>query len=115
MNIRIHRIYDDDAPQGYRALVDRLWPRGITKDKANLDGHWKELAPSADLRKWFDHDPAKWAEFRKRYLNELVGNKGIATEHMQVVNEGTLVLLYAAKDKQHSHAHVLKEYLEQLG
>lgn len=114
MNIRIHRIYDDDQPLGYHALVDRLWPRGISKDKASLDGHWKDLAPSNDLRKWFDHDPEKWGEFRKKYLSELSENKKEAKEHLEEVSQKNLILLYGAKDKKHSHAHVLKEYLEKL-
>lgn len=115
MNIELHRIYDDDMPQGYHALVDRLWPRGISKDKADLDGHWKDLAPSDDLRKWFDHDPDKWAEFRKKYMSELSENKKTAKEHLEDVSQKNLVLLYGAKDKGHTHARVLKEYLEKLG
>ena len=114
MNIKIYRIYDDDTPQGYRALVDRLWPRGVSKDEACLDGHWKNLAPSDDLRKWFDHDPDKWADFRKKYLAELSENKTKAKEHLEEVNQKTLILLYGAKDKKYNHAHVLQEYLGKL-
>lgn len=115
MNIKIHRIYDDCVPQGYHALVDRLWPRGVSKEEADLDGHWKDLAPSDELRKWFSHDPEKWGDFRKKYLSELSKNKKKAKEHLEDVSQGTLILLYGAKDKKHSHAHVLKEYLEKLG
>ena len=115
MNIELHRIYDDDMPQGYHALVDRLWPRGISKDEADLDGHWKGLAPSDDLREWFNHDPDKWAEFRKKYMSELSENKDKAKKCLEDVSQKNLVLLYGAKDKDHSHAHVLKEYLEKLG
>jgi uncharacterized protein YeaO (DUF488 family) len=114
MEIQIHRIYDDDLPQGYHALVDRLWPRGISKEKADLDGHWKELAPSNDLRKWFDHDPEKWGDFRKKYLSELSKNKKEAKDYLKDVSQKHLILLYGAKDTKHSHAHVLKEYLEKL-
>jgi uncharacterized protein YeaO (DUF488 family) len=114
MNIKLHRIYDDDMPQGYHALVDRLWPRGVSKDEADLDGHWKDLAPSDDLRKWFDHDPDKWAEFRKKYMSELSENKKTVKEHLGEVSQKNLVLLYGAKDKDHTHALVLKEYLEKL-
>lgn len=114
MNIQIHRVYDEGAPQGYRALVDRLWPRGIARDDANLDGHWKELAPSNDLRKWFDHDPEKWAEFRKRYLHELRQNKDVAKQCLQAVPGKSVVLLYGAKDREHTHARVLKEYLDKV-
>lgn len=115
MNIKLHRIYEDDMPQGYHALVDRLWPRGVSKEEAELDGHWKELAPSNDLRKWFDHDPAKWGEFRKKYLSELSEHKEEAKERLQEVSQKNLILLYGAKDKKHSHAHILKEYLAKLG
>lgn len=115
MNITIHRIYDEDAPQGYRVLVDRLWPRGISKTDADLDDHWKDLAPSDDLRKWFDHDPDKWADFRKKYLAELSENKDCAQACLKGVSRKTLVLLYGAKDTEHTHARVLKEYLEKLG
>lgn len=114
MNIRLHRIYDEDRPQGYRVLVDRLWPRGISKEEADLDGHWKDLAPSDDLRKWFDHDPDRWAGFRKKYLSELSQSKEAAKEHLEEVSGTDLVLLYAAKDKEHTHARVLKEYLDKL-
>ncbi|GIT97735.1 DUF488 domain-containing protein [Sulfurovum sp. TSL1] len=114
MNIKIHRIYDDDVPQGYHVLVDRLWPRGVSKDEADLDGHWKDLAPSNDLRKWFDHDPDKWDDFRKKYLKELSKHKKQAKGHLEEVSQETLILLYGAKDKKHTHAHVLKEYLEKL-
>ncbi|GAU07379.1 DUF488 domain-containing protein [Desulfoplanes formicivorans] len=114
MNIKIHRIYDDDVPQGYRALVDRLWPRGISKEAAHLDGHWKDLAPSNGLRIWFGHDPGKWNEFRKRYLDELRTNKHRAQEHLKEVDRQNLVLLYGAKDRKHNHAHVLKDFLAKL-
>lgn len=114
MNIRIHRIYEEGAPQGYRALVDRLWPRGVAKDDADLDGHWKELAPSSDLRTWFDHDPEKWAEFRRKYLHELSLHKDVAKDYLQEVTGKSVVLLYGAKDKEHTHARVLKEYLEKV-
>jgi uncharacterized protein YeaO (DUF488 family) len=114
MNIKIHRIYDGDVPQGYHALVDRLWPRGVSKEEADLDGHWKDLAPSDHLRKWFDHDPDKWGDFRKKYLSELSENKMSARKHLGDVNQNILVLLYGARDKEHSHARVLKEYLEKL-
>jgi uncharacterized protein YeaO (DUF488 family) len=114
MDIKIHRIYKNDVPPGYHVLVDRLWPRGVSKGEADLDAHWKDLAPSSDLRRWFDHDPDKWSDFRKKYLHELSGHKAKAKEHLEEVDQKTLVLLYGAKDKKHSHAHVLKAYLEKL-
>ncbi|MFG6137356.1 MULTISPECIES: DUF488 domain-containing protein [Halomonas] len=115
MNIITYRIYDDEPPSGYRALVDRLWPRGVSKEEAHLDGHWKELAPSDDLRKWFSHDPEKWGEFRKQYMSELSNKKDDVKKYLSEVDRDDLVLLYGAKDKKHSHAHVLKEYMEKLG
>ena len=114
MNIQIHRLYDENAPQGYRALVDRLWPRGVSKEDADLDGHWKDLAPSDDLRKWFSHDPDKWGDFRKKYLGELSTRKDQAKKHIEEVHQKNLVLLYGAKDEKHNHARVLKEYLNKL-
>ncbi|WAJ70122.1 DUF488 domain-containing protein [Catenovulum adriaticum] len=115
MQIKIHRIYDENMPQGYHALIDRIWPRGISKEEAQLNAHWKALAPSNELRKWFDHDPDKWSDFRKKYLSELSECKPVAKECLDAVNTKNLILLYGAKDKQHTHAHVLKEYLEKLG
>lgn len=114
MNIKLHRIYDDDKPQGYHVLVDRIWPRGISKEEADLDDWWKDLAPSDDLRQWFDHDSAKWGDFRNKYLSELSENKDKAKKCLEGVSQRNLVLLYGAKDEKHSHAHVLKEYLEKL-
>lgn len=115
MQIKIHRIYDESMPQGYHALIDRIWPRGISKEEAQLNAHWKELAPSDELRKWFDHDPEKWSDFRKKYLAELSDCKSAAKECLDDVDTKNLILLYGAKDKKHTHAHVLKEYLERLG
>ena len=115
MNIQLARIYDDKSDNGFRVLVDRIWPRGISKDEAKLDDWWKDLAPSAGLRKWFGHDADKWSEFRKTYMHELSENKEKAREHLNQVNQETLVLLYGTRNEKHSHAHILKEYLEKLG
>ena len=112
MSIAIKRIYDSSSPQdGYRILVDRLWPRGISKESANIDLWLKEIAPSNELRKWFNHDPAKWAEFQKRYRQELKNNTAwkelqrLSTEHKR------LTLVYAAKDETHNHAALLATLL----
>jgi uncharacterized protein YeaO (DUF488 family) len=113
MHITLHRIYDDNRPKGYHVLVDRLWPRGISKEEANLDDHWKELAPSADLRKWFNHDADKWSVFQKKYLHELNENTPLAKAYLANVHE-PLVLLYGAKDTKHTHAIVLKNYLSMI-
>lgn len=115
MNIKIERIYEDSSEQGYRVLVDRIWPRGISRENANLNDWWKELAPSTELRKWFNHDDDKWADFRNKYLHELSGNKDKAKECLASVSKPTLVLLYGAKNKRHNQAVVLKEYFERLG
>src|SRR5919112_1032150 len=99
MTIKIKRVYDAPAKDdGTRILVDRLWPRGLTKQKAAVDLWLKEIAPSTELRKWFAHDPKKWTEFRKKYLQELTENKeqlSILKEHLK---QGTVTLVYAARD-----------------
>ncbi len=115
MEIKLHRIYEEAMPAGYHVLVDRIWPRGISKEEADLDAHWRDLAPSDELRKWFNHDADKWGEFRKAYLSELSEQKDAAKAYLDEVDQGPLILLYGAKDKDHSHAHVLKEYLQKLG
>lgn len=115
MEIRTRRIYDEDeGPQGYRVLVDRLWPRGLSRERAALDAWWKELAPSDELRRWFGHEEARWAEFRKRYLHELTAQREQARAQLAAVEHGPLILLYAAADHEHNNAKVLKEYLGRL-
>ncbi len=112
MQIQIKRAYEDPAPSdGYRVLVDRLWPRGVSKQKLALDEWNKEIAPSTELRKWFDHDPAKWEEFRVRYLAELKENK-LGAELLKGMKHKRLTLIYGARDPEHNQAVVLKEYLE---
>ena len=115
MEIKVHRIYDKEQPKGFRVLVDRLWPRGISKEDAYLDDHWKEIAPSDELRKWFDHDSDKWGDFRKKYLKELSEHKEDIKKRLGKIEQKTLVLLYAAKDEAHNNAVVLKEYINRLG
>jgi len=112
MKIMIKRIYEGPAQEdGSRILVDRLWPRGLTKQKAKIDLWLKEIAPSTELRKWFGHDPEKWKEFRKRYYKELKTK----SEQIQILKEyqrkGVVTLVYGAKDKEHNEALVLKELL----
>lgn len=117
MKIVIKRIYGEEKKEsdGDRVLVDRLWPRGISKDKADLTDWWKEVAPSDDLRKWFDHDPEKWTEFRKKYLDELKDHKEKIKEYLgKVDGRKKLTLLYGAKDEKHNQAVVLKEYLDKI-
>jgi uncharacterized protein YeaO (DUF488 family) len=113
MKILASRIYDD-APAGYRALVDRLWPRGLSKQKAALDEWCKQLAPSPELRKWFNHDPAKWPDFQKRYTTELKAGQSEAAALLKRAGKGPLVLLYGAKDTEHNQAIVLQKFLQSL-
>lgn len=110
--IRIKRAYDPPAAaDGKRFLVDRLWPRGTKKDKLQLDGWFKDIAPSDTLRKWFNHDPAKWKEFQRRYAAELKESK--AWEPLvEAAREGDVTLVYGAKDSEHNNAVVLRSFLE---
>ncbi|SFK08249.1 Uncharacterized conserved protein YeaO, DUF488 family [Halobacillus dabanensis] len=116
MPIVLKRIYDEDKPTGdYRILIDRVWPRGISKEQAYLNDWMKELTPNASLRKWFNHVPEKFAEFAERYIKELQKSES-ATEKKRELQEKAqhqqVVLLYGAKDKEHNHAVILKEWLE---
>ena len=112
MDIRLKRAYEPAAPaDGYRVLIDRLWPRGVSRQQARLDGWEKELAPSTDLRQWFGHEPGRFGEFRRRYVAELRGERrGIAALRRRA-REGTLTLVYSAHDTEHNDAVVLAEVL----
>jgi uncharacterized protein YeaO (DUF488 family) len=113
MDIRIKRVYDEpDTEDGKRILVDRLWPRGLTKEKANVDIWLKGLAPSTELRKWFAHDAAKWTEFQRRYREELKKNKEQLSLLRQEAAKGTITLVYGAKDQLHNEAVVLQNLLK---
>jgi uncharacterized protein YeaO (DUF488 family) len=114
MQIILQRIYDDVPQAGYRVLVDRLWPRGMTKEKAALDEWCKELAPSPALRVWYDHKPERWLQFGKEYRQELKKQEETAKALLRRAGRKKLVLLYAAKDTQHANAVVLKKFLENL-
>ena len=107
---KLARIYDKHIPDGKRVLVDRVWPRGISKEDAKLDEWLKDVAPSTELRKWFNHDSDKFSEFKKKYREELRNNE--AVQALKDMN-GLVVLLYAAKDEVHNHATVLKGFLEE--
>jgi uncharacterized protein YeaO (DUF488 family) len=110
--IRIKRIYDKPArSDGFRVLVDRLWPRGLTKERAALNEWLKDVAPTSGLRKWFGHDPEKWSEFRNRYKNELAAKGDILKQLKAKSRGGTVTLLYGARDSQHNEAVVLAEVL----
>ena len=115
--IQIKRVYSESGKQdGFRILVDRVWPRGFSKERANIDEWRKELAPSTALRKWFGHDPAKWTGFRERYRKELTESGGIDAlkELAQRSRHKTITLVYGAADEQHNQAVALKEFIEQL-
>jgi uncharacterized protein YeaO (DUF488 family) len=115
MTIKLKRAYEPAAKaDGTRVLVDRLWPRGVSKKAARID-HWlKEIAPSAELRKWFDHDPAKWAKFRAKYFRELDANGEVVDQLRAFARRGTVTLVFAAKDEEHNDAVALQEYLASI-
>jgi uncharacterized protein YeaO (DUF488 family) len=112
MAIKLKRVYEELAKtDGTRILVDRLWPRGLTKEKAHIDLWLKDVAPSTVLRKWFAHDPAKWPEFKARYKAELKDNATHLALLEQAITRGPATLLYGAKDTEHNEAVVLQDLL----
>ncbi|MEW6455893.1 MAG: DUF488 domain-containing protein [Acidobacteriota bacterium] len=111
--IRIKRIYNTPAEDdGFRILVDRLWPRGLNKERAKIDLWLKEIAPSNELRKWFSHNPKKWDEFKKRYFKELDSKKELVNLILKKAKEANITLLYGAKDEEFNNAMALKDYIE---
>ena len=112
MDIRLKRAYERaSAEDGYRVLVDRLWPRGVSKQQAKLDEWEKELSPSSELREWFGHEPGRFPEFRRRYIDELRANRARLRELRRRARIGTLTLVYSAQDSEHNDAVVLAEVL----
>ena len=112
-NLVIKRVYAEALPtDGFRILVDRLWPRGISKETAKIDEWNKEVAPSTELRKWFNHDPEKWHEFSKKYIAELQANKIAETFWEAHKKQEKITLVYAAKDEEHCHPLVLLSFLK---
>ena len=110
--VRIKRAYEPPSPQdGTRVLVDRLWPRGVKKADAGISQWMKEVAPSNELRKWFGHDPQRWAEFRRRYKAELTHKRELVGQLRELAREGPLTLVYSAHDEAHNQAVVLRETL----
>jgi uncharacterized protein YeaO (DUF488 family) len=111
--VRVKRVYEGaEKGDGWRVLVDRLWPRGMTKVAAKADVWMKDVAPSDALRKWFGHEPEKWATFQKKYRAELADKKAMIAELKKMEKEhGTLTLLFGAKDEEHNQAVVLAEFL----
>lgn len=113
MVIRLKRAYEPAQPSdGYRVLIDRLWPRGVSRERAKLDGWNRELPPSTALRQWFGHEPSRFEEFRRRYVDELRGHRPALTGLRRRAREGTLTLVYSAKDTEHNDAVVLEEVLK---
>ncbi len=112
-NIKLKRVYDPPSTEdGVRLLVDRLWPRGLKKAGARLDGWVREIAPSGALRQWFGHDPARWPEFQQRYFAELDARPEAWGGVLEHVRNGPVTLLYGARDPEHNNAVALKLYLE---
>ena len=110
--IRIKRIYDSPGEEdGFRILVDRLWPRGLSKEKAKIGLWMKEIAPSDILRKWYAHDPQKWDEFKRKYFEELESKKELINEITQKVSDGNVTLLFSSKEERLNNAVALKEYI----
>jgi uncharacterized protein YeaO (DUF488 family) len=113
MTIWVKRAYSPpNHNDGCRVLVDRLWPRGVVKEAARIDEWYKEIAPSAELRKWYGHTPERWTEFRRRYFAELSEKEERVAELLEKARSGVLTLVFGAKDEEHNNAVALKEYLE---
>jgi uncharacterized protein YeaO (DUF488 family) len=111
--IQVKRVYEAAEPQdGARFLVERLWPRGMKKESLQMDGWLKEVAPSTALRQWFGHDPARWAEFQRRYTAELDAAPDAWAPLVAAARHGTVTLLYSARDTEHNAALALRDYLE---
>lgn len=112
MSIRLKRVYEPAAASdGYRVLIDRLWPRGVSRNHARLDDWKREVSPSAELRQWFGHKPSRFEEFRRRYIEELRQQRPRLTELRRRARDGTLTLVYAARDSDHNDAVVLAAVL----
>ena|SRR5258705_14015491 len=112
--IKIKRIYKlPSASDGYRILIDRLWPRGMKKEAANINVWMKEIAPSTELRKWFNHEPEKWESFLAKYKTELDHSSSLEELRSLTKKHKIITLLYSAKDEQHNHAIALKSFLPQ--
>ncbi len=111
-NVKLKRAYDPPAKSdGTRILVDRLWPRGVSKAHAAIDQWMKEIAPSTDLRKWFGHDPARWAEFRRRYAAEVKAQPALLAELRDLARKEPITLVYAARDTEHNDAVELRDLI----
>jgi len=115
VTIRIKRVYEEpEEADGRRVLVDRLWARGLSKQKAKIDVWVKEIAPSTELRRWYGHEPGKWSEFKSRYVAELEANPAGIEELLAEVQAGTVTFLYSSKEERLNNAVALKEYIESI-
>lgn len=113
MDVKLKRVYEEPSDSdGTRILVDRLWPRGLTKEKAKVDVWLKDIAPTTELRKWFNHEPSKWLEFKKRYQAEIINNTGAVAALKKHLENGKATIVYGAKDKEHNDAVVIKQYID---
>jgi uncharacterized protein YeaO (DUF488 family) len=111
--IKLKRVYEPAEPDdGMRVLVERLWPRGVRREALHLDAWLKEVAPSDSLRRWFNHDPVRWAEFQKRYAAELDGNRPAWLAILEAAERGTVTLLFSAHDVEHNNAVALRAYVK---
>jgi uncharacterized protein YeaO (DUF488 family) len=112
--IKVKRVYEDSEPgDGTRFLVERLWPRGMKKESLHMEAWLKDVAPSADLRRWFGHDPAKWTEFKRRYFAELDSRPEALQPIIEASRRGDVTLLYSAHDTEHNNAAALKKFVEE--
>ena len=115
MNVKLKRVYDKpEAGDGVRILVERLWPRGLSKEEAKVDIWLKDVAPSPHLRKWFSHDPAKWEEFRRRYYRELDQNRDAVKGLLEITKVRGATFVYGSREKKYNSALALKSYIEKL-
>lgn len=115
MTIFLKRVYEKPAAEdGKRILVERLWPRGLKKEEAKIDEWIKDVAPSTELRKWYSHDPAKWAEFKKRYWQELEAKKDVISKLAKESKQGQVTIVFGSKEEKLNSAAALKEYVESI-
>lgn len=113
MNIKIKRAYEAPGEEdGQRILVDRMWPRGVSKEKASIDYWPKELAPSTELRRWYGHDPEKWPVFKERYFAELDSKPVLMKELMERIRRGTVTFVYSSKERRLNNAVAIRDYVE---
>ncbi len=114
--MKTKRIYEPaEKEDGCRIFIDRLWPRGVSKENARIDLWLRDIAPSDELRKWFGHDPEKWEEFKKKYAKELQGKQSLIEEIRNMEKKGAVTLIYSAKDTEHNNAVALKAIMEKKG